>query len=292
MTCASDQTKGRSLFYYMTELKRDKESRHELIGLLPAGGKATRIAPLPCSKELYPIGFRAVNGGGSLRPKVICHYLLEKMRFANVSKAYIILREGKWDIPAYLGDGTLLNMHLAYLIMHIPFGAPYTLDQAYPFVNNALVAFGFPDIFFEPADAYVRLLSTQAATNADVVLGLFPTNQPQKMDMVDIDSNGRVLEIVVKPFHTNLHYTWIIAVWTPVFTSFMHEYLCSILRESEQVDSESGEYTLGQHELFLGEVVQAAISNDLTVLGVVFPNDSYIDIGTPEDLVRATDRIE
>ena len=93
--------------------KNDKE----VIGLIPAGGQATRITPLPCSKELYPIGFRQVDEDGGLRPKVVCHYLLEKMRLAGATKAYVILGNGKWDIPAYLGDGTLFNMHLAYLII-------------------------------------------------------------------------------------------------------------------------------------------------------------------------------
>jgi glucose-1-phosphate thymidylyltransferase len=45
----------------------------EVVGLIPAGGHAKRIAPLPCSKELYPVGFRAVDDGRSLRPKVVCH---------------------------------------------------------------------------------------------------------------------------------------------------------------------------------------------------------------------------
>jgi len=29
----------------------------EVVGIIPASGRATRIAPLPCSKELYPVGF-------------------------------------------------------------------------------------------------------------------------------------------------------------------------------------------------------------------------------------------
>ena len=136
----------------MSYTKRSKKTHQERIGLMPAGGKAARIAPLPCSKELYPIGFRPVDQGHSLRPKVACHYLLEKMRLADVTKAYIILREGKWDIPAYLGDGKMLDMHLAYLMMYLPFGVPYTLDQAYPFVQDAMVTFGFPDIIFQPDD--------------------------------------------------------------------------------------------------------------------------------------------
>ncbi|MGH7410208.1 MAG: dTDP-glucose pyrophosphorylase, partial [Candidatus Methylomirabilis sp.] len=63
----------------------------DVIGLLPAGGEARRLAPLPCSKELYPLGFRSVDEGRSLRPKVACHYLLEKMRAAGITRAYIVL---------------------------------------------------------------------------------------------------------------------------------------------------------------------------------------------------------
>ena len=82
----------------------------DLVGLMPAGGKATRVAPLPCSKELYPVGFRRVGQRDDVRPKVICHYILEKMRMADVTKVYVIIRKDKWDIPAYLADGTMLDI--------------------------------------------------------------------------------------------------------------------------------------------------------------------------------------
>lgn len=269
----------------MTNSKRGKELHREVIGLLPAGGQATRIAPLPCSKEVYPVGYRSVDEGHSLRPKVVCHYLLEKMRLADITKAYIVLREGKWDIPAYLGDGTMLNMHLAYLMMRLPFGAPYTLDQAYPFVQDALVAFGFPDIVFQPDDAFVRLLTRQAATNADVVLGLFPVDQPQRWDMVELDEDGRVRQIVIKPVETNLRYTWIAAVWTPVFTRFMHEYLDALQKANEQ--DAAGNNAPEQRELFVGDVIQAAIHNDMRAEAELFPDGACLDIGSPNDLVKA-----
>jgi len=265
------------------ENSKNQPSRvQEIIGLVPAGGQANRIAPLPCSKELYPIGFRPVAEDGSLRPKAVCHYLLEKMRLAGATKAYIILRQGKWDIPAYLGDGAMLDMHLAYLMMNLPFGAPYTLDQAYPFIQDALIVFGFPDIIFQPEDAFVRLLARQAATKADVVLGLFPADQPQKMDMVDLDEDDRIRQIVIKPCHTHLHDTWIIAVWTPVFTRFMHEYLVAVQTEYNQDNGSSR-----RRELFVGDVIQAAIQTGLQIETVRFPNGDYLDIGTPEDLVKA-----
>ena len=108
---------------------REKEVRQEVVGLIPAGGKGTRIAPLPCSKELYPVGFMSNDKNDRVLPKVVCHYLLEKMRLAGISKTYVVLRQGKWDIPSYLRDGAMFDMHIAYLIMNLPFGVPYTLDR-------------------------------------------------------------------------------------------------------------------------------------------------------------------
>jgi len=251
------------------------DSHPNVVGLIPAAGQATRIAPLPCSKELYPIGFRAVDGGSTLRPKVACHYVLEKMRLAGITRAYFVLRNGKWDIPAYLGDGSIVNMHLAYLMMRLPFGPPYTLDQAYPFVKDSVVAFGFPDIIFEPDDAFARLLDRQAATRADLVLGLFPADRPQTTDMVEIDDDGRVRSILIQPRATDLRYAWIIAVWTPVFTGFMHEYL-----------SRPGDVS-DRPELSVGQVFQAAIREGLTSQAMVFPNEPYLDIGSPDHLVKA-----
>jgi len=267
----------------MNNCDSNKELYREVIGLLPAGGQATRIAPLPCSKELYPVGFRRVDEDHSLRPKVVCHYLLEQMRLAGINKAYVVLREGKWDIPTYLGDGTMLGMHLAYLMMRLPFGAPYTLDQAFPFVQDALVALGFPDIMFQPDDAFVQLLAQQAATKADVVLGLFPTDQPHAADMVEWDDSGQVRRIVIKPAQTDLRYAWIIAVWTPAFTHFMHAYLVAIQKGAQDKASNGKPKP---RELFVGHVIQAAIEAGLRVEKLLFPDGSYRDIGTPDNLVK------
>jgi glucose-1-phosphate thymidylyltransferase len=269
----------------MTDYYRDKKNGREVIGLLPAAGQASRITPLPCSKELYPIGFQAVGEGRSLRPKVACQYLLEKMCLAGITKVYIVLHEGKWDIPGYLGDGSMINMNLAYLMMRLRFGTPYTLDQAYPFLKDASVAFGFPDVIFQPDDAFVQLLGRQAETNADIVLGLFPTDQPQIMDMVDVDKEGRIRSLIIKPLHTQLQYSWIISVWTPVFTSFLHEHLIVLQKSKEQCTAINGPK---QQELSVGHVLQAAIGAGLEVQGVRFPNHTYLDIGTPDNLMKAT----
>ncbi|MCF6147974.1 MAG: dTDP-glucose pyrophosphorylase [Candidatus Kuenenia sp.] len=268
----------------MSTCKQTKKDHCEVIGLLPAGGHASRIAPLPCSKELYPVGFRKVDNEGNLRTKVISHYLLEKMSLAGILKAYIILRSGKWDIPAYFEDGKILNMHIAYLMMNLPYGVPYTLDQAYPFIQTSNVAFGFPDIIFRTKDVFVKMIKKHLNTDAEVVLGLFPADEPHKKDMVDIGGDSRIREIVKNPIKTSLRYTWSIAVWTPHFSRFMHEYVASRLTIS---DRDNYDTTSEQGELTLGEVIQAAIENRMNVVGIIFHSDSCLDIGTPTNLVKA-----
>lgn len=252
-------------------------STNEVIGLIPCGGLASRIKPLPCSKEIIPVGLQKTVDG-LLQPKVVSHHLLEKMRQGGVRKAFFILRKGKWDIPDYYGDGSYFGMDLGYLIASRPYGPPYTLDQAYPFVRGKQVAFGFPDILFGPSDAFKQALLRMAATRADLVLGLYRVNDTSISDMIAIDHKGRVQEIVLKPNTTKLKLGWVFAVWTPTFTEFHHDYL-KIPRTNAQLPG-----ARLPSELTVGHVIQAAITEGITTQSVIFQRDSYLDIGTPEGL--------
>jgi glucose-1-phosphate thymidylyltransferase len=240
----------------------------ELIGLIPAGGEARRLAPLPCSKEILPIGYEED------RPKAACRYLLDSMQAAGVTKTYIVLRSGKWDIPGYLGSGAESGMNIAYLMLGPPFGVPYTLDQAYSFVNQASVAFGFPDIICRPEGVFVRLMAWHRAAGAEISLGLFPADQPQCVDMVDWKADGTVSDIVARPARTELRHTWAIAIWNPRFTEFMHAYV-------------AGHHRPDGSELTLGDVIRSAISNGIRVSAVPVSPIPCLDIGTPENLARA-----
>ncbi len=267
----------------MANLSRDKNLSRDLVGLVPAAGRANRIAPLPCSKELYPIGFHKVEGTDGRRPKVVSHYLLEKMRSAGVRKAYVILRQGKWDIPAYWGDGKMLGMDLAYVVIEGSSGPPDTIDRANSFIKDKIVAFGFPDILFRPTDVFAKLLARLDRSGGDVVLGLFPAHDTKAMDMINIDARLRVRAIQLKPRKTRLKYAWLCAVWTPVFTEFLHQFLHRVRRGqnpsligNRRIDSAG--------DIPVGAVLRAAVQTKLKVEGVTFPTGRYIDIGTPQAL--------
>jgi len=205
------------------------------------------------------------------------------MKLANIQKTYIILRHGKWDIPAYFGDGKMLDMHLAYLMMDLPFGVPYTLDHAYSFIEDALVALGFPDSIIQPDDAFVKLLAKQEESNADI--GLFPAMCPHKNEMVEINDNGQIRSIQINHARTQLLYAWEIAIWTPVFTRFMHDYVSARKEIGDKYKIRINQDE--QNELQVGDVIKAAIPNDMNVASVLFKDGSCLDIGTPEDMIKA-----
>jgi glucose-1-phosphate thymidylyltransferase len=252
----------------------------EKIGLIPAAGIARRLGPLSFSKELLPVGFNEGRTESGL--KAVSTYLLEKYHQAGVRKVYMVIRKGKWDILDYYGDGSKIGVQLSYLITASPYGVPYTLDQAYPFVKAAKIFVGFPDILFGPENAFASADAALGLMNADLILGIYPVkddNQKQKCDMVQFNKQGRISRIIVKPEKTDLQFSWIFAVWRPEFTLFMHEYLkFDLVKRLKKPD---------QSEIHLGHVIQAAIENGFSVYGHLFPDFHFIDVGTPDNLAQA-----
>jgi len=199
------------------------------------------------------------------------------MRLGGVQRAYVVLRDGKWDIPAYLGDGQEVGLQLAYLMGSVPYGVPFTLDQAYDFVKGRIVACGFPDILTEPEGVFGPLLQRLDETGAAVALALFPAEDPQLMDQVQVDEDGRVLRIQVKPGPDRLDSGWVVAAWGPEFTELLHSW---VFEASEHIRRDGAL----DREHHLGDVIQAAVEAGLVVQSVPFPSGTFIDIGAPERL--------
>ena len=244
----------------------------DYVALLPAAGKGARMAPSPCSKEVYPVGCQVVNG--QTKPKVISQYLLESLRGAGIVKAFIVIRDEKWDIPKYYKDGQSLDMNIAYMVTEPTTGHPFTLDKAYPFIRHANVALGYPDIYFRPADAFDHLLTEFEGPGSDVVLGMFPVSDPPSWDIVETDDHGGVTDIKLRGnSEVGQKYTWILTVWNSVFTEFMNEYL-----RGSKPHGTNGE------ELILDHVFLAALRQGLRITGVKFTNGEFWDIGTEHGL--------
>ena len=243
-----------------------------VIGLIPAGGMATRLGPLPCSKELLPVG--SFNTPDGPRPRPVITYLLAQWQRAGIGQALIVVRPGKWDIPAYLGDGSAFGPRLAYLTVHEPHGAAYTLATALPFIQDRTVVLGLPDVILAPDDVYATLLSHHSTAQPDLTLGLFPCTHPQSADMVALAADScRVTAIEIKPAQTDLQWTWMAAIWEPTVTTLLGEVVAADRTARTQRQT--------CPELHIGAVFQAAIARGLRVEGVTFADGRALDIGTP-----------
>lgn len=240
--------------------------REPPVALIPAAGRATRLG--------QPTGSKEVLGVGPSRRPVI-RYLLDGLARAGAEVAYVVTRAEKQDLVRCLGDGEEAGLPLAYVVVPETRSICETLDRARPFVRGRSVVLGFPDVLFQPEDAFARIAERHRDGDAHAVLALVPTDRPEKADLVRTDPQGRVTAIEIKPRRTELRLTWIGAVWGPEVTDLQHE----LVRE--------GRPGAGGRELYPSDVLLEALARGLRVEALPLPEGRHLDVGTPEDLERA-----
>ena len=201
-------------------------------------------------------------------------HLLNGLSSAGVKKAFVVLRTGKWDVPATLSKNPVPGLDISYIVIEESAGVPWTLDRAYTFVRGSDVVMGFPDVLIQPPTFYRRLVDELRAGRADVILGVMPTTNPVKVDVVQIADHGKVSSIQPKQGGVLVAKAWIAAAWRPSFSEFLHEFLAN-----RQVHSSS------ERELQIGDVIAASLT-ELNVRAVEFDDGQFIDIGTPDDLAK------
>lgn len=233
---------------------------------MPAAGFATRLGKLAGSKEMLPQP--APDGSGQ---EPACRRLLESFQLAGIRQVVVVLRPEKQDLVRYLEGRPVPGLEIE--LLPVPGGTPsvpHTLAKAAPSLAGRTVALGFPDVLFQPLDAFTTLIELHRQARPTATLGLFPAERPETTDMVDFGSDGRVRSIHPRPRQTELRFNWLLAVWGPAFTDLL----------VQAAESPAPVETAG--ELQLGSLFQQALSEGLSVAGHPFPQGSYRDIGTPE----------
>jgi glucose-1-phosphate thymidylyltransferase len=248
----------------------------KIIGLIPAAGNARRLGDISLSKEILPVAFESDPNDRRRKARPACHHLLEGMVDAGVNKALMVLRTGKWDIPASLSRDPVAGIELSFVVIEETAGVPWTLDHAYSFIMGSDVVMGFPDILIRPRTLYRDIVDRLRSGTSDVVLGVVPTNRPEKVDVVEMTEDGRVVRIRPKPKNLSSAKAWIAAAWRPSFTGYIHDFLAN----------HSGELATPR-ELYLGDIVAASLDH-LHVSAVQCDEGMFIDIGTPDDLASVS----
>jgi len=235
------------------------------VGVIPAAGLGTRLAPKGYPKELLPIVMRTEEGAGA-QPVVISS--LEQMRRAGVVECAVVIADWKLEIVRVLGEQAA-GVALAYVVRSVPRGLADALVAPLPWIRGRNVCLALPDTLITPDDALAQVVTELAASNADLVLGVFPTEHPEQLGPVRIADDGQVLEVLEKPAHTDLRTTWGLAAWSPRFTELLDEAV------------------RGEPTITLGAVFARARTTGLAVRAVWFPAGRFLDVGTPAGLAAA-----
>lgn len=242
------------------------------VGLLPAAGRGTRLAPLRYPKELLPIVYESVLADGAeARPRAVAEYALDAIAAAGARRALVIVAPWKLDVVNYLGDGSHFRLDIGYLYQEEARGLPYALDLAHPWTRGQHTVFAMPDTILAPGDALAELRGCYEEAGADLALAVFPTAEAHRLGPVLVDGD-RVLQVFDKPAMPLAMNTWGAAIWGPAFSDLLHEEIAGTFPDD-------GEPVLGHY-------FNLAIEAGLTVVAREFPHGSFEDAGTRIGILR------
>ena len=163
-----------------------------LIGVIPAAGYATRLQGSPYAEVGVSKEMLEVRG----RP-VIAH-LVARMRDAGCDDIRVVTRPDKADVITFAND-TGLSV-VTGRPEHVVASVSLALIRPAGTVDD-VVLLGFPDTVWQPDDGFVQLVRELEAGDADVVLGLFGSDEAARGDVVTLagdQSVGRVTAIEVE----------------------------------------------------------------------------------------------
>lgn len=166
-----------------------------LYGSIPAGGLGTRLQPLGFSKELAPVGGRAV-----------IEYLIERLLLAKVDRIFINTAEDKTDLIRYLSTKSPYRDHLVFLVRERKGLLDGIIQPAQFLRASDELIFGLPDTIWFPKNSFSQIIKQPGK----LVLGLFDTGTPERFDSVVIGKNNRIISVEVKVPRPMTKWTWAI----------------------------------------------------------------------------------
>jgi glucose-1-phosphate thymidylyltransferase len=248
--------------------------RADFVGVLPAAGRAARLAPFRYPKELLPIVYAPSELDDGLRPRAVIEYSLAAVAAAGVRRTLIVIAPWKSDLVGCLGDGQAHDTEIGYVCQDEPLGLPHAIDRAHPWTSGNHVVFAMPDTIFTPTDAIARLRERYLDARADLALAVFPTDQAWRLGPV-VTQDGAVVRVLDKPDLPPVANTWGAAIWGDAFADLLHA-------QARATESETTAPALG-------ELFDQAVRSGLNVAALEFTHGSFEDIGTPTGILRCLD---
>ena len=159
-------------------------------GIILAGGSGTRLLPLTAavSKQLLPV-----------YDKPMVYYPLSVLMLAGIRDILIISTpQDLSQFQRLLGDGTLWGIRLQYAPQPHPGGLAQAFLIGRDFIGNENVCLVLGDNIFFGERFEAQLKRAAQLQHGAIVFGYW-VNEPERYGVVEIDSNGNVVNIIEKP---------------------------------------------------------------------------------------------
>jgi glucose-1-phosphate thymidylyltransferase len=165
-------------------------------GILLAGGKGTRLAPITnvINKHLIPV-----------YDKPMIYYPLSTLMMCGIHQIAIVTNPEDIDtFKKLLGDGSDLGLELEYFVQDKPNGLPEAFTITEKFISGCRSVLMLGDNLLIGQGLGTTLETHLNKPGASILA--FPVTNPQEYGVVEFDSSGKVVSIEEKPLYPKSHF--------------------------------------------------------------------------------------
>ncbi|MFX0170007.1 MAG: sugar phosphate nucleotidyltransferase [Candidatus Hodarchaeota archaeon] len=157
--------------------------------LILAGGFGTRLRPLTCSrpKQLLPLATTTLIG-----------HLLTQLRKSGITEVILATGYGGDRLKGLLGKKTATGQTLHYSIEPQPLGTAGAIKHAESLLQGEPAFLVVNGDIISDID-YTRLIQFHNQHEATATIGLYHVDNPSRFGVVDITSDGQILDFIEKP---------------------------------------------------------------------------------------------
>ncbi len=239
-------------------------------GIVLAGGAGTRLYPstIAISKQLLPV-----------YDKPMIYYPISVLMLAGIKDILII--STPTDLPYFkrlLGDGSKLGIKFTYKEQPNPEGIAQAFILAEDFIGDNSVALILGDnIFYGPFFSQMLKNAVKTTgTKTGATLFAYPVKDPQRFGVVEFDENKNIKSIVEKPAKPKSNYA----------ITGLYFYNNNVVKYVKNQKPSK------RNELEITDLNNTYIKNETVHLEILGRGFSWLDTGTHESLLQASQYIK